>query len=60
MRRWSEIADRIAATTKTSEKTSILAAYLAGLEVDTVATVPRLYEGLQEGAEHLVTASARR
>ena len=28
MRRWSEVADRVAATTKTSEKTSILAGYL--------------------------------
>jgi DNA ligase 1 len=32
MRRWSEIADRVAATTKTSEKTGILAGYLAGLD----------------------------
>ncbi len=29
-------------------------------EVDTLATVTRLYEGLQHGAEHLVTAGARR
>jgi DNA ligase-1 len=29
-------------------------------EVDTLATVQRLYEGLQHGPEHLVTASARR
>jgi ATP-dependent DNA ligase len=29
-------------------------------EIDTLATVARLYEGLQQGAEHLVTASARR
>ena len=29
-------------------------------EIDTLATVTRLYEGLQHGAEHLVTASARR
>jgi ATP-dependent DNA ligase len=28
-------------------------------EIDTVETVTRLYEGLQSGAEHLVTASAR-
>ncbi len=28
-------------------------------EADTVATVEALYEGLQQGAEHLVTASAR-
>ncbi len=31
MRRWSEIADRLAATSKTSEKTAILAEYLASL-----------------------------
>ncbi len=29
-------------------------------EIDTLATVSRLYEGIQQGAEHLVTASARR
>ena len=34
MRRWSEIAERVAATTKTSEKTAILAAYLATLTPD--------------------------
>jgi DNA ligase 1 len=32
MRRWSEIAAQVAATTKTSEKTAILAAYLAALD----------------------------
>jgi DNA ligase-1 len=32
MRRWSEVADRVAATTKTSEKTAILAEYLAELQ----------------------------
>ncbi len=31
MRRWTEVAERVAATTKTSEKTAILADYLAGL-----------------------------
>ncbi|HEY3334471.1 MAG TPA: ATP-dependent DNA ligase [Candidatus Limnocylindrales bacterium] len=34
MRRWSEIAERVAATTKTSEKTAILADYLASLAPD--------------------------
>src|SRR5512140_3855323 len=29
-------------------------------EIDTLATVASLYEGLQHGPEHLVTASARR
>jgi DNA ligase-1 len=31
----------------------------AAAEADTLATVGRLYEGLQHGAEHLVTSSAR-
>ncbi len=34
MRRWSETAERVAATTKTGEKTAILAAYLGGLGPD--------------------------
>jgi DNA ligase-1 len=34
MRRWSEIAESVAATTRTSEKTTILAAYLADLGHD--------------------------
>ena len=29
-------------------------------EIDTLATVRMLYEGLQQGAEHLVTAGARK
>jgi DNA ligase-1 len=29
-------------------------------EIDTLATVERLFEGLQQGAEHLVTAGAKR
>jgi DNA ligase-1 len=29
-------------------------------EIDTLASVTELYEGLQDGAEHLVTAAARR
>ncbi len=33
MRRWSEVADQVAATTRTSEKTGILAAYLAALDI---------------------------
>src|SRR5215213_11990049 len=31
MRRWSELAERVAATTRTSEKTALLAEYLEGL-----------------------------
>jgi DNA ligase-1 len=34
MRRWSEVAERVAATTRTSEKTTLLADYLAGLTAD--------------------------
>jgi DNA ligase-1 len=34
MRRWSEVAERVAGTTKTSEKTAILAEYLASLAPD--------------------------
>ena len=34
MRRWSELAERLAATTRTSEKTAILAEYLRSLSPD--------------------------
>jgi DNA ligase-1 len=34
MRRWSELAERIAATSRTSEKTGLLAEYLASLNAD--------------------------
>ena len=34
MRRWSELAERVAATTRTSEKTGLLAEYLRGLDAD--------------------------
>lgn len=34
MRRWSELAERVAATTRTSEKTALLAEYLADLTAD--------------------------
>jgi len=37
MRRWSEVAERVAATTRTSEKTALLADYLSGL---TAAELP--------------------
>lgn len=41
MRRWSEVAERVAATTRTSEKTAILAEYLRSLDPDElrIATV---------------------
>src|SRR5262245_22423312 len=34
MRRWSELAERVAATTRTSEKTALLAEYFTGLTPD--------------------------
>jgi DNA ligase 1 len=34
MRRWSEVAERVAATTRTSEKTTLLAGYLGSLAPD--------------------------
>ena len=34
MRGWSELAERVAGTTRTSEKTSLLARYLAHLPTD--------------------------
>jgi DNA ligase-1 len=34
MRGWSELAERVAATTRTSEKTALLADYLRGLDAD--------------------------
>jgi DNA ligase-1 len=40
MRRWGEVAGRVAATTKTSEKTAILAAYLADLADHAPADLP--------------------
>src|SRR5439155_20394730 len=34
MRRWSELAERVAATTRTSEKTALLADYFRGLTAE--------------------------
>jgi hypothetical protein len=34
MRRWSELAERLAATTRTSEKTALLADYLRTLTAE--------------------------
>ena len=45
MRRWSEIADRVAATTKTSEKTAILAEYLADLDPEALAIASVFFTG---------------
>ena len=34
MRRWSQLAERLAATSRTSEKTALLAGYFQSLDVD--------------------------
>ncbi len=38
MRRWSEVAERVAATTRTSEKTSLLAEYFRSLDPEDLPT----------------------
>ena len=45
MRRWSETAERVAATTKTGEKTGILAAYLGGLTPDELPVAVVFFTG---------------
>ncbi len=45
MRRWSEVAERIAATTRTSEKTQLLAAYLESVEADALASAVVFFAG---------------
>ena len=45
MRRWSEIADRIAATTRTSEKTRLLADELRSLSPDALAIAALFFAG---------------
>jgi DNA ligase-1 len=45
MRRWSEVAERIAATTRTSEKTQLLAAYLATVDEDALAPAVVFFSG---------------
>jgi len=45
MRRWSEFAERVAATTKTSEKTAILAEYLADLDPEALAIASVFFTG---------------
>ncbi len=45
MRRWSEVAERVAATTRTSEKTRLLADYLAGLDRDALAPAVVFFAG---------------
>ena len=45
MRRWSEVAERIAATTRTSEKTQLLAAYLGSVAPDALAPAVVFFSG---------------
>jgi DNA ligase-1 len=45
MRRWSEVAQRIAATTRTSEKTRLLADYLAALDRAALAPAVVFFSG---------------
>ena len=45
MRRWSEVGERIAATTRTSEKTRLLADYLATLDRDALAPAVVFFSG---------------
>ncbi len=45
MRRWSELADRLAATTRTSEKTALLAAYLRSLGPDELPVAAVFFSG---------------
>ncbi len=45
MRRWSEVAERIAATTRTSEKTRLLAGYLREVEPDGLAPAVVFFTG---------------
>ena len=45
MRRWSEVAERVAATTKTSEKTAILAEYLASLDAQALPIAATFFTG---------------
>lgn len=45
MRRWSEVAERIAATTRTSEKTGLLAQYLAAVDAAALAPAVVFFSG---------------
>lgn len=45
MRRWSELAERVAATTRTSEKTSLIADYLRGLGPEELPIAVRFLSG---------------
>jgi DNA ligase-1 len=45
MRRWSEVAERIAATTRTSEKTRLLAQYLAAVDAAALGPAVVFFSG---------------
>src|SRR5213595_3026239 len=45
MRRWSEVAERVAATTRTSEKTALLADYLGRLPATDLPTASVFFTG---------------
>jgi DNA ligase-1 len=45
MRRWSEVAERVASTTRTSEKTQLLAEYLAGLDREALGPAVVFFSG---------------
>ena len=45
MRRWSEVAERVASTTRTSEKTRLLAEYLAGLDREVLGPAVVFFSG---------------
>jgi DNA ligase-1 len=45
MRRWSEVAERVASTTRTSEKTRLLAEYLATVDPDALAPAVIFFTG---------------
>jgi DNA ligase-1 len=45
MRRWTEVADAVAATSRTGEKTATLAGYLAGLAADALPVACTFFTG---------------
>ena len=49
MRRWSDLAERVAATTRTSEKTGLLAEYLRTLDPEDLPIAVVFLTGLEDG-----------